>query len=124
MASSAGTLTSARAHDDAALAVCWLDAHALVTGSVDESLTLWRADDKALKSVKSHAGAHLLGVTALSAETGGHREERRRRASPRRAARPCRAPFACASPLTASSPPPPRHPPPAARARLCLCGLF
>ena len=73
---------TARAHDDAIFCVAWLDNERLVTGSVDESLRVWRAvDGRAPVAVRTHAGAHLLGVTALSAENGGHRAWRARRAA-------------------------------------------
>ena len=66
-----------RAHEDAVLSLCWLDGDRLVTGSVDEAVTVWRykkdGEKSSLSAVKSHASAHILGVTSLSAETGGYR---------------------------------------------------
>ena len=67
--------TSTRAHDDSILSVVWIDVNQIITGSIDGSIRLWTITDTKQPVLKSTIPrAHLLGVTSLSSETGGHRE--------------------------------------------------
>jgi len=69
------TQISARAHDDSILSVVWLDASHIITGSIDGSIRVWTiTDGKSPSLTRTIPRAHLLGVTSLSSETGGHRE--------------------------------------------------
>jgi len=75
----------ATAHDDAVLSLCWLSATRLVTGGVDGCIKVWAVADGGAdaKFVFEIPSAHLLGVTSLSAQTGGNRAAGRGRARAR-----------------------------------------
>ena len=62
------------AHDDSIWAVAWPTDDKLITGSIDETVKVWRAseDGNAPLEVSSTMPGHFLGVVSVSASKDGH----------------------------------------------------